>query len=199
MTTTRWFDDEDPQPDGPQRAFVEALRTLAAGWRFDDDLHPGCSDSWGWVDVDERAWVIEISVPGLTAVEVELRARYWPQGEGMPLLHGEWGNKYLFDGPTDSGDLVISGLDASPSECAAWTAAWFEKQLRRPIVRWEWDRPTTGAARFLPSYSKSLAVVEWRFGDTGDVLMSTSSLVWRSLIKTPPSRQIEERPDRRVT
>lgn len=192
MANFAWFDDDPPQHD-PQRAFVQALERLADRWRF-DDLYPEHSSSSSWID--GTGIFVELQLPGLTCDRLRLRALYSPVSHREPLLKAEWGDDYLFDGVVTEG-LVVNGVDASPEECASWTAAWFERQLRRPIVRREWDRPTSGLARLLPSHTECLAVVEWWFGDTEEHLWSTRGFGWSRLTKTSPSRRIEERPDRR--
>jgi hypothetical protein len=102
----------------------------------------------------------------------------------------------MFDGPEDASGLFVSGVAASAEQCALWTAEWLERQLRRPVVRREWDRPVSGASRLLPAHSKSVAVVEWWFSDTEEMLSTTGSLAWSWLTKKSPSRQTMERPDR---
>lgn len=195
MTSSGWFSQEIP-PQGSQRVFVETLQELAAGWQF-DDLLPEHSFGSSW-PIDESDCFVELEIPGLSFDDLRLRALYSPDNRRQPLLQAEWGEAHLFDGGPIDG-LFVTGIDALPEQCASWTATWFEQQLQRPIVRREWDRPTSGPARILPSHTPSVAVTEWQFSDTGECLWSTSAVVWSHLMKTPPSRVIEERPDQRVT
>lgn len=186
-----WFEHE-VSPDESHLAYVARLGELAAGWQF-DDLTAVQTRSWPW-PADASRLLSEVDVPGLTCGPYTLRVLYSPGNAAHPLLESEWGDEYLFDGPSDEIRLVVNGVETTPQQCAEWTAAWFENQLLRRVVRWEWDRPSSGVGRVLPAYNDSLAAVEWRFGDTKELLTSTSGLVWSWLTRTSPSRQVLERP-----
>lgn len=191
MASSEWFEHE-VLLDESQLAYVTKLRELAAVWQF-DDLMPVHSRSWPWPP-DASRLLSEVDVPGLTCGPYTLRVLYSPGGAAHSVLESEWGDKYLFDGPTYSFGPMVDGVEATSQRCAEWTAAWFEGELLRPVVRREWDRPPNGVGRMLPSHTELLAAVEWRFADTDELLTSTSGVVWSWLTRTPPSREVLERP-----
>lgn len=192
VTTGGWFDDDGSRLAGPHREFLRRLQEKAASWQVPDLLEDH-TRAWLW-PVDESRLLVEVDVAGLTCGPWTLRVLYTPGSEQHPLLDSEWGDEYLFDGPTDDADLRVSGVDATPEQAADWTAAWLHAELSRPVVRREWDRPAGGVARLLPPHTSGLAVVEWHFGDDGGLLDTTSRLVWSWLTRLPCSRETQERP-----
>jgi hypothetical protein len=145
--------------------------------------------------------LIEVTIPGVTCRYRTLRVLYTPPGTdpSVPLLQSEVGEDlasedgaYLFDGH-DPYQLYVVGLPASPSQCGTWAAEWLQAQLRRPIVRREWVRPSRGFAALLPSASGSIAAIEWWFLNPDQRIDIHKSPAWWWLVKRPPDREITER------
>ena len=142
-------------------ASVEALRVIAAAWSF-TDLEPAHTSTVA----DEIGRLVEVQVPSLTASRRTLRVLYDVAVDGPPALQSEWtAFAYPFEGPgyerpDEETDLWVTGVDASPQQCGQWARAWFERQLRRPIRRIEWDRPASGLSNLDPRVNWQAGVCE---------------------------------------
>lgn len=188
-----WFSGEVPSTE-PKAEFLDQVRTAAITRRL-VDLSPSETSTWPYLN----GQMIEAAVPGLTCPRHTLRVLYSPGDPWVPLLQAELGGDHLFDpGPDDRSGLVISGLEASVEQCARWAIDWFEAQLRRPVVRREWDRPPGRLSAILPTVSGSVAAIEWWFADREEAIAYQGSLAWWWLAKRPSDREVIERLDRRT-
>ena len=192
--TTTWF-SATPAPDDHTSDFLQTLAAAAEQWGF-ADLRP--EDTLTDLDRTERALVVEITVPGLTSERRHLSVRYRADVQGRPVLQSAWSrwphsfDDYEMDGsPDEDSDLSVRGVDATSQQCAAWAAAWFERQLRRRITRREWDRPDSGLTR--PAASRP-AAVEWLIESPDERLDRRGGLTRWRLMRQPPSRVVIERP-----
>lgn len=187
-----WFNGDAPV-EGLLADFLDQVRARVTTHRL-VDLSPSATTTWTFL----KGQLIEATVPGLTCPRHTLRVLYNPSDPQAPLLEGELGDEHLFDaGPDDLSQLMIRGLEASAEQCARWAVDWLEAQLRRPVVRREWDRPPVALAPILPTVSGNIAAVEWWFTDADEGISYRESLIWWRLVKRPPDREIIERPDRR--
>lgn len=108
-----------------------------------------------------------------------------------PRLLGEWADEHIFDGSDDDADLVVRGIDLSPTRLGAIAARWIEMQLRVPVVRQEWM--TAGRRVGEPKIERR----RWMASGT-EVIHDDAS--WPLRLRTssrPPDRVFDERPDRR--
>lgn len=199
MTTSEWFSTK-PTPGDRRTAFLRALAAAAEQWAF-ADLSPENTSTD--LELSDGRVVVQITVPGLTSKRGNLRVLYRPDVEGRPVLQSAWSDTtYSFDdyedpcgGPDEDVDLWVSGVDASPEQCGAWTAAWFERQLRRRVTRREWDRPPSGLSTLLPSaQTPGPVAVEWLVESPDGTLDSRGGFTWWWLMRRPPSRVVVERP-----
>lgn len=187
-----WFNAEDPAP-GPRREFVMAVRAIAQTWSLSNlSVAPSATGHYEY----GAGHIIEVDLPGVTCSRRFLRVIYTPAQADGRLLDSEWADRYIFDGPEDPHRLLVHGVAASPAQSGEWAASWIESQLRRPVVRREWDRPEAGLARLLPAASKKVAAIKWYLTDTNELLDGRQGLIWWGLVRRPPSREVEERPDR---
>jgi hypothetical protein len=131
-------------------------------------------------------------VPRLTTSRVRLRVLYEFGISGLPVLQSEWSSiEYSFDRPgaeppDDEVELWVTGVEASPEQCGVWAARWFERQLHRPVVRRERDRPTSGVASLVPGTTSGPVAVEWTVGEPDRILHSRGGLRWWWLPRQPP-------------
>ena len=144
-------------------------------------------------------------VPSLTTERRYLCVFYDPDVKGLPTLRSRWGSGPVdFNGdgdyddccgpPDEDTDLWVSGVEATPEQCGGWAAAWLERQLHRPVVRREWDAPTTGWSTLIPRRRPgSAALVEWALGDPKEVLNLRGDIPWDWLRRQPPTREVWER------
>lgn len=188
-----WFDGRRPTDEG-ERTFLEALRTAARAWSF-ADLRPEDTSAGG----EESGCLVEIRVPLLTTSCRILRVCYAVDEEDSLSLQSEWtGFDEPFEGlgyesPDPETDLWVTGVEASPEQCALWSAAWFERQLRRPVKRREWDRPESGWSTLIPGSTTRPAYVESTAYQPERALDRQGGLRWWWLEHQPPSREIWER------
>lgn len=194
MTTpAQWFRGDEPT-DPREVAFVEALRAAAAAWTF-VDLEPVATST----AADEVGRLVEVRVPALTTSRRTLRVLYDVDVAGPPALQSEWTSfAYPFEGsgcehPDPDTDLWLSGVDASPQQCGTWVASWFERQLRRPVRRLEWDRPSSGLSTLIPGSGRAPAFVRWMVHEPEQQLDERGGLRWWWLQHQAPSREVWER------
>lgn len=193
MPTGVWFDGETPRTE-QGAGFLARLRAEAATSRF-TGLETSQTSTWPYLD----GQMIEATVPGLTGPRHILRVLYCPAAARNPLLQAELGDDHLFDAePDNPSHLLVSGVRASAEQCAGWAADWLETQLRRPVVRREWDRPPGRLAAMLPAVDGNIAAVEWWFANPDERVDYRGSLVWWRLMKRPADREVIERPDQRA-
>lgn len=171
-----WFELKgggEPRNEREAR-YLTFLRQAVQGRSEFEEIPPNLSSAFdGWVPL-----TIGLEVLLLTSDRRFLWASYWTRADGRQQLQGAWGDDHLMDDWTGDleDDLTVAGVDASPEQFADWTAAWFARQLSRPVYREEWSRPRT--------YSV------WRFGDTQAVLQSRRPLL---APRREPERVIQER------
>lgn len=191
---SRWFAGSLPPAD-PLRECVVALRETARRWNF-DDLSPENTSTYAL----GVGWLVEVEVPGLTCETRYLRAWFGVDEVGRIRRDYELGADYILDGLTTSPETFAG----SATESGQQAAAWLESQLRRPIVRHEWDRPHGFFWSLIPTLEGDLIAREWRYDDDDDdegdrwIELEARFWWWRRLTQEPSSRQIQERPDRRV-
>lgn len=188
--TASWFAD-DGQTSPKEREFLSAVRDAAVNWKL-PNLTPADT---AYHPTERLLWV---TVPGLTCRHRNLHVAYEAEDDGTWTLRGEWADEYVFDGPEDAGDLYVRGLAATPEQLGGWAAAWLERQLRRPVVRSEWLRPTTGIFSLLATDPSEVVARQWSFTDTDEFLEGENTLIWWWLVKRPADRQSQERPDRGI-
>lgn len=77
--------------------------------------------------------------------------------------------------------------------------------MRRPVVRYECDRPRGLFWSLFPTLEGDLVAREWRYDDDEDddegdqwIELEARFWWWRRLTREPSNRQIQERPDRRL-
>jgi hypothetical protein len=134
-----------------EREFVLALhdRTEAGGWS---------ADAWRW---DDRVVVAVCPCdldPAYNCVLRTLPVDF----DGSTVSFGpDETHQFATDlDPARAGVLVLSGQPVH--ELAAAAADWLEREMRRPIVRHEWNRPDRhGVARR-----------RWVLADTGETLVT---------------------------
>jgi len=190
----RWFDGDDPT-DARELTFLESVRAAAGTWGFDDLRPEGTATS---IDVEDGGLVVEVRVPHLSSERRTLRVAYDVDAGGRPSLVSGWTSAHAFEdcccgGPDADVDLYVVGVDADPEQCGRWAAAWFARQLRRPVVRREWDRPRTGLTTLLPGPATGPAYVEWTVADPDRPLDAHGGL-WSWLARRPAAREVRERP-----
>lgn len=193
MTTGVWFDGE-AAATGQVAKFLGLLQAEAATGRF-ADLEASHTSTWPYLG----GQLIEATVPGLTCPRDTLRMLYCPAVAQSPVLQAELGDDHLFDAaPDNPSHLLVSGVQASAEQCAEWAAHWLETQLRRSVIRKEWDRPSGGLAALLPTVQGNVAVVEWWFINADERIDYRDHLAWWWLAKRPPDREVVERADQRA-
>ena len=115
------------------------------------------------------------------------------------MLQSEWSDGgWTFDRsesePLGVGELYVAGLEASPEQYGQWAAQWFKRQLRRKVVRREWDRPSSGSDSEPRSRTAAgPAAVRWIIYDPEHDLGSRGGLRWWRLMRQPPTREVVER------
>ena len=179
--------------------FLEALTAAAQGGAF---LGVEANDTSSAVLDGGEGLLVALAVPRLTCERKLLRVSFVPEdADRTPVLQSEWSTPTTsldppgaYDGPTDDSDLWVSGIEATPTQCAAWVTAWMVRQLRRPVRRREWDRPTSGWGSISPAGVTGPVAVEWQLGNPKQDLDSRGAFVWWWLVRRPPSRETLERP-----
>jgi len=204
LPQTTWF--SGAAIDEPRELeFVAALSAAAEAGAF---LGVGPKDTSSAVLDGGSGLLIGLAVPGLTCERRLLRVSFVPgDADETPVLRSEWSTQMTpldppgayeapgtYEGPTDGSDLWVSGIDATPAQCAAWVEAWMVRQLGRPVTRREWDRPTSGWGSIGPAGSPGPVAVEWQLGHPEGHLDSRGTFVWWWLVRRPPSRATLERP-----
>jgi hypothetical protein len=182
-----WFDG--PDLNEPRwRDFIVAMRHAAEGGAF-----PGVDPSDTGFDR-----LAGSSNPGVTIGLVS----YEPgPDKGAPMLQsGRDSEPTLatepgaYDGPSSHNDLWVSGIDATPTECAAWVTSWISRQLQRPVIRREWDQPATGPGAGLLGRARTAAAIEWWLAEPEEYLDSRGTFGRWRLTRQPPAREVHERP-----
>lgn len=178
-----------------EQTFLQSLRVVACSWGF-ADLRPQDTSSRHEV----IGLLVEVQVPLLTTSRRILRVCYDFDDAGLPTLQSEWTPfEYPFEGgpdaaaPDPEGGLWVTGVEAAPEQCGVWTATWFERQLRRPVKRREWDRPRRGGPGIVPGSTTKPALVRWVLEQPEQDLDSSGGFRWSWLRHLPPSREIHER------
>jgi len=132
-----------------ERAFIEALhgRAAAGGWYAD-----------GWPREDRFMLSVCLSDPDFLSVLRTLRVDY--DGESVTFGTDET-HQFATDlDPARPDVTVVRGRPVA--ELAAAAADWLEREMRRPIVRREWNR--SGFKRH-----------EWLLADTGEPIAISDS------------------------
>ena len=118
----------------------------------------------GLVDPDDTGAIpygclLTIDVPGVPPSEWPVHTHMLQVMFEAGRVGGYWGCSHLWDGWDREApeSLHVEG-DLTPQELAVTAARWLAEQLRRPLVRQEWDR------RVRP------AKVRWLLQDTGRVV-----------------------------
>ena len=178
-----------------EERFSRSLRAAASSWNF-ADLRPEDTS----IKRRDIGLLVEVQVPLLTTSRRILRVCYDIDDAGLPTLQSEWTPfEYPFEGgpeaeaPDFEGGLWITGVEAAPEQCGVWTAAWLERQLRRPVKRLEWDRPRAGASTLIPGSTTKPALVHWIVDQPQQRLDSSGDFRWWWLQHRPPSRATIER------
>jgi hypothetical protein len=151
-----------------EREFVELLHAHAeaGGWFADS-----------WPREDRLVLSVCLSDPEHRCVLRTLRVDF----DGTAVSCGpDETHQFATDlDPTRSTVTVIDGR--STAELALAAATWLQRQISRPIVRHEWDRP---------DFRRKV----WLFADTGEELViSDSSNIGRRQQLGPPDRVIQVR------
>jgi len=198
MAQVGWFMGPTLQ-DPHQVEFVAALaRACEAGIGADVDAARTST-----VPADDgRSLQVGLEVPGLTCDRRILAVEYEPVGvEGLPSLNSFWTAGLApktelddYDAPSGlAGEMWVSGVEATPTECAQWAVAWWSRQLRRPVIRQEWDEPKS-AWRSDPAYRERQRVAaRWRLEDPDQSLDDRGTFRWWWLVRRPPTRVVRER------
>ncbi|MDT0456911.1 hypothetical protein RM550_14380 [Streptomyces sp. DSM 41527] len=156
MDVTRWFEVEDPEEydeepwdfSEAELAFLDVLRSRAAGWRVTPaPSQVGRSE-------DGSSLLVHVCLVD----------------EARSLVIGEWAVQF-YGAHVQAGKVrdQLFNLHESPErgffrasgtveELAERCADWFESLLSRPVIRAEW--PLEGGAY----------AIRWEFTDTGEVL-----------------------------
>lgn len=198
LPQTIWFSGatfEEPR----KLEFLAALTAAAEGGAF-LGVEPKATSSA--VLDGGNGLLVALAVPRLTCERKLLRISFVPdEADRTPVLQSEWSTLTTsldppgaYDGPTDDSDLWVSGIEATPTQCAAWVTAWIVRQLGRPVTRREWDRPTSGWGSISPTGVAGPVAVEWQLGTPEQHLDRRGTFVWWWLIRRPPSRETLERP-----
>lgn len=198
MTTSQVWFGGDLSSDDRQRRFVQTVASAALTWGFDDVVTDHTSARSAYDDGSGR--LVEVLIPGLTTSRRILRVLYEPEPDPMscPVLQSEWtADAYEFDrpdfeAPDEETELWVTGVNASPEQCGRWAADWFERQLRRPVVRREWDRPSSGLSTLVPWPSSGPAYAVWTIRQP-DRYLDSKGLTWGWLDRRPASREVVER------
>lgn len=198
MRNSDWF-QRSPTQHEQNDDFLAALADSAASWTFPDLT---ADDTSADSDQGDGLLVVEVKVPGLTSKRGNLRVGYRADAGGRPALRSDWSqwpesfdeNDDSFGAPDEETELWVSGIDATPEQCGVWAAAWFERQLRRRVVRREWDRPTSGLGTLIPADGTGPVAVEWLIESPHGVFDSRGGFTWWWLMRRPPSRTVVERP-----
>lgn len=209
-TRTGWFAGDEPADDRA-RGFVATVAAIAPYWPFADLVEADTSSRPAPAGDRVEGVVIEVRVPRLTTARRTLWVRYDPEVRGLPVLTSQWISGpeefdsrdgydpdfgFGFEPPDEEADLWVSGAEVTPEQCGAWTAAWLERQLRRPVCRREWDAPTTGWSTLIPRRHEGSAIaVQWTVGDPECVLEERTQRRWDWLRDRPPAREVWERPE----
>jgi hypothetical protein len=194
--TPRWFSGAASADERDNR-FILAVAAAALNWTTDLSPH----DTSTRPATDEGAGagrLVEIRLPQLTTPCRILRVLYDLDVAGRPTLQSEWTAspkpfEHLYELPDEETDLWVQGVEAAPEQCGDWAAAWFERQLRRPVLRREWDRPRSGVSTLIPGSFDAPALVEWTALQPDQSLDTQGGLPWDWLKYRPPSREILER------
>lgn len=194
METTEWFRGQMPS-DPREARFVRTVAETAASGEW-SDVSPSDTSTTTAYD-NGTGCLVEIQVPHLTTPIRILRVLYDP--DDHPALQSEWSHAgYAFEDPPHpehlyEGELYVSGLEASPEQYGQWAAQWFERQLRREVLRQEWDRRTSGSASTTPARPGRPVAVRWIVKDPDHSLNSRGAFRWWRLMRQPPDREIVER------
>ena len=195
-----WFDGPDLN-EPREREFIVAMREAAEGGAFlgvdwDDTVFDRLAEPSG------PGIAIGLAVPKLTTQQRWLLVSYEPgPDKAAPMLQSGWASEAAlttepgaYDGPSSYNYLWVSGIDASPTECAAWAANWISRQLQRPVIRREWDQPASGPGAGLLGRARTAAAIEWWLADPEEYLDSRGTFGRWRLTRQPPARQVHERP-----
>ena len=104
--------------------------------------------------------VLTVDVPGVPASEWPVYTNTLQVLYASGLLGGYWGCSHLWDDydPEDPEALHVTE-DLTPGQAAQRAVAWLAEQLRRPLVRQEWNARWYGLGRS-----------RWVLTDTGRVV-----------------------------
>lgn len=195
-----WFNSpglEDPRVV----EFVAALTRAAVDGAF-SDVVPGDSLLGPLSERDGPGVTVGLVVPGLTVKRRYVLVSYEPGADDeTPVLQSGWSSSAqldvpvgAYDGPSNDQDLWVGGIAAPPTLCAEWASAWFVRQLRRPVVRREWDQPESGRGAGLFGRRGESVAVEWWLTEPELYLEGRGTFGRWWLTRQPPSREIHERP-----
>lgn len=167
----RWLDPGCARTDAESRyvARLAQLLPAAAGDRV--SAHDVGQLQYGGV----CAW---ITLPHVPAGEWPVIANTLQVLYDGRLLGAYWGCAHLWDeyDEQDPEHLHVDATALTPERAAEVAAGWLARQLRRPLVRQEWDRRALGPA------------LRWVLTDTGTVLGSRGRVLGRA--RRPPDRVI---------
>lgn len=168
--TPQWFEGEvDGGPDADSfLARVRELAPAALGERVTADHTSTSPDS-----------ILGIDLPGVDP---------WPRCTNHlqvtwedEVLGGSWGNTYSWgEYDPDDADVLYVDEELTPQEAAERAVEWLAAQLRRPLVRQEWDRRWS-----------STPLQRWVLSDNDHWVAGTSRRPWR---RRPPDRTMSFRP-----
>jgi hypothetical protein len=132
-----------------EREFIEGLHARA-------ELGQWYADTWA--RDDRFVLSISLSDPQMRCVLRDLRVDF----DGVTLWTGpDETHQFVTDlDPARPGVTMVT--DRPIGELSALAADYLETEMRRPIVRWEWDRAGQGVARL------------WLFSDTNEPLIVQS-------------------------
>lgn len=198
MAQSAWFLGPTLQ-DPRQVEFVAALiRAAEAGELADIDA----AQTLSVVADDGSSVEVGLVVPGLTCDRKFLAVTYEPSDHhGLPSLTSVWTAGLTpktefddYDAPSgDPGEMWVSGVEATPTQCAQWAIAWWSRQLRRPVIRQEWDQPKSGWGSGLLERQREGVAVRWQLEDPEQALDDRGTLIWWWLVRRPPAREVRER------
>lgn len=152
MSAGQWFSGEVAGGDDAD-AFLAHARELAPE-ALGSLVEPGGTAAF------PVGCLITIDVPGIPPSEWPVHAHQLQVMYDHEWLGGYWGCSHLWDDwdPKDSEALLVNE-ELVPLEAAARGIDWLVSQLRRPLVRQEWNRRWLRKGR-----------TRWVLSDTGRVV-----------------------------
>ena len=198
MAEAVWF--LGPTLEEPRQVeFMAALtRAAEAGELADADA----AQTLSVAAEDGSSVEVGLVVAGLTCDRKFLAVAYEPGDDhGLPSLTSVWTAGLEpktefddYDAPSgDDEEMWVSGVEATPTQCAEWAVAWWSRQLRRPVIRQEWDQPTSGWGADLLGRQRERVAVRWRLQNPEQDLDDRGTIKWWWLVRRRPAREVRER------